>query len=118
MFTLPSRTCSQAGAGVLFSPAAHCCLNISPTPHVGIGKHPNMKIPPSFSFLKQLSTVIAAFFLTFATLTAQVPQNIPSENTDLDWSSWANWLMFVILPLAMLFFFIFWKRLKSGRDED
>jgi len=65
----------------------------------------------SESYAKILGAVMAAFFLLIENAGAQAPQNLPNENYVIDWSSWTDIVLFVILPVILVILFIFRKKL-------
>lgn len=72
-------------------------------------------------FSKYVSRVkwsVAMLALFFSASSAQVPQNIPTENTPTDWSSWPNILLFVVLPVAIVLYYLFFRRKPRGPEED
>jgi len=63
--------------------------------------------------------IITVFFTS--TLMAQQPTHVPSpqNNTPIDLNSWFDIVVFIVLPLVMVFLYFLWRRqVKMDKEAE
>lgn len=76
------------------------------------------------SFKNNPSALLILFMYVFFSpvVCGQVPQGIPKGNGPIDFSSPANIIIYIVLPIIVLIAFFFWrssfKRRKNENDKD
>jgi len=77
-----------------------------------------MKAPTISSFQKQIFLLLSFFYTLFSPVViGQVPQGIPKGNGPIDFSSTANIIIYIVLPIAVVAVFVFWKMSASKRRK-
>ena len=71
-----------------------------------------------------LSTIII-FFLTYSTTMAQIPEGVPhpDQNTPIDFSSWSDIVIYIILPSVLIIGYIIMiyrrrRRKQEGKNKN
>ena len=79
-----------------------------------------MKTPSISSFQKQIFLLLSFFYTLFSPVViGQVPQGIPKDNGPIDFSSTANIVIYIVLPVIVLVVFVFWRiSIRKKRKEE
>lgn len=82
-----------------------------------------MKTPSITSSNKYPLLVLAFFYIFFSPrVCAQVPQGIPKETGPIDFSSPANVVIYIVLPIIIIIGIFIWraavKRRKKENEND
>lgn len=58
-------------------------------------------------------------FSSLFTFILQLPPGTrnPSDNTPVDFTNPFNWIVFIILPIAVAIYYIYWRKSKR-KDQD
>jgi hypothetical protein len=51
----------------------------------------------------------------FASVVAQIPQDIPNQSDPVDFSDPLNIVLYIVLPVLMILVYILWRRSKKNR---
>jgi len=78
-----------------------------------------MKAPTISSFQKQIFLLLSFFYILFSpSVVGQVPQGIPKGNGPIDFSSTANIVIYIVLPIIVVAGFIFWRMANKKKREE
>ncbi|HLU88845.1 MAG TPA: hypothetical protein VKZ51_03365 [Cyclobacteriaceae bacterium] len=79
-----------------------------------------MKEKVDFSPQKYTALFLSFFYLLFSPVVCgQVPQGIPKGSGPIDFSSTANVVIYIVLPIIVLIAFIFWRiSVRKRRKEE
>ena len=81
-----------------------------------------MKIASIPSLHKDVFLMLSFFYILFSpSVCAQIPQGIPKEMGPVDFSSPANIVIYIVLPIIVLVAFFFWRaavRKKKKKEEE
>ncbi len=76
--------------------------------------------------IKKISlSIVSAFFVNLV-LRAQIPTHLEVDTDPVNFYEWPNLLVYIVLPVLLVVFFIWWRRnkirqrnkLKSDLDKD
>lgn len=76
--------------------------------------------PLAISSFQKLTFLIVSFFYTLfsPSVIGQVPQGIPKDNGPIDFSSTANIIIYIVLPIVVVVVFIVWRMAVKKRRKN